>query len=66
MGLNPDQRSYVESLNRRPRAELCPCGWYTEKECSKKCYTGTRDNAPMLVARIRQIYRDIDRANSTK
>jgi hypothetical protein len=61
MSLNEDQKDYVRSLNARPRTELCPCGWYTEAECVRQCYTGTRTNAPDLVRRIRFLYEQIDR-----
>ncbi len=61
--LNSDQKDYMADLDQRPRSELCPCGWYTETECVTKCFTGTRDDAPSLVRRIKQIYSQIDRAN---
>lgn len=60
MSLSPDQQDYCDSLDERPRTELCPCGWYTEKECVNRCATGTRTNAAALVARIKEIYRQID------
>ena len=62
--LNPDQQDYVNDLNSRPRADICPCGWYLEKDCVKKCVTGTRESAPMLVHRIQTIYRQIDAAKT--
>jgi hypothetical protein len=64
--LNADQKDHVGSLNRRKRADLCPCGWYSEKECAQLCSTGTRTDAPSLVRRIKEIYGQIDRANATK
>ena len=59
--MNEDQQAYVKSLNERKRAELCPCGWYTEKECAQRCSTGNRASAPALVRRIQDLYRQIDK-----
>ena len=64
--LNADQIDHIENLNRRKRADLCPCGWHSEKECVQRCSTGTRTDAPSLVRRIKEIYSQIDRANETK
>lgn len=66
MSLNADQQDYIQDLNQKQRQDLCPCGWYSERECLQHCSTGDRNNAPALVRRIQEIYKQIDKANSAK
>lgn len=63
---NEDQQDYVNGLNMRKRAELCPCGWYTETECVRRCATGNRTSAPALVRRIQDLYRQIDKDQKSR
>jgi hypothetical protein len=63
--LNPDQKDHKDSLNKMKRTDLCPCGWFSEKECLTHCSTGTRADAAALVRRIKEIYAQIDRAKET-
>jgi hypothetical protein len=58
--LNSEQQAHMSGLNQRKRADLCPCGWYSERDCLMHCSTGTRVDAPSLVKRIKEIYAQID------
>lgn len=64
--MNPYQRDYVDSLSRKKRSELCPCGWYAEKECVVRCATGTRTSAQSLLRRVQDIYRQVDKNAATQ
>lgn len=63
MSLNEEQESHLKSLNGMRRIDLCPCGWYSERECLSHCSTGNRNDPKALVRRIKEIYTQIDKHN---